>query len=46
MKKLMLLLLVALLVASAGMAQTADNKFALGLNATHSEYLGDLGNAL
>ena len=46
MKKLMLLLLVALLVASAGMAQTADSKFALGLNATHSEYLGDLGNAL
>ncbi len=44
MRKSIFLVVVAVLMATMAVGQTADSKFALGLNATHSEYYGDLGS--
>ncbi len=44
MKKQMMWMAIILLMAFSVKAQTADSKYALGINATHSEYFGDLGS--
>lgn len=44
MKKRIVWIAVMVITAFSVTAQTADSKYALGINATHSEYFGDLGS--
>lgn len=44
MRRTVFLVAVSVFMASGVLAQRADSKLALGVNFTHSEYCGDLGN--